>query len=352
MDKPAKPFKVAYFYLVKYKVVPLHVPTIRAHTHITTPHAATVATRIPIVAIRITTARIAIAALTIPAAVPIPILVPIPVPVPTPVPTAYAIRRCPIVIVVIVDTTAAKAIATSVDVVIVVVIFVVVASWSPSPSSLACCCTVVPFGGGSGRGIVWSPRGVVDVSGGIGTVIGCGCSYQFATYTVQSFKSNMNDLDETWRRLNLWRGKLNRQPRLGHAILFCHDSPPLKSAAALRSLTAASALSLWPSPPPLAARRSTLTPTSSQRARAAMLRHARPTTTLARRVRVPARDTADGTPRRIKGTCGYSARHTHHHLPGGPCAHDDDDAAVDDDGDDDKATLHDGDDGEATSLRR
>ncbi|KAH9046391.1 hypothetical protein EDB83DRAFT_2317715 [Lactarius deliciosus] len=290
------------------KVVPLHVPTIRTHTRITTPHAATVATRIPIVAIRITTARITIAALTIPAAIPIPILVPIPVPVPTPVPTAYAIRRCPIVIVVIVDTTAAKAIATSVDVVIVVV-----ASWLPSPSSLACCCTVAP--GGSGRGVVWSPRGVVDVSGGIGTVIGCGCSCRRAL------------------------------PPAYHAS-HCHAVGT--SWALASSLTAASALSLWPSPPPLAARRSTLTPTLSQRARAAMSRHARPTTTLARRVRVPARDTADGTPRRIKGTRGYSARHTHHHLPGGPCAHDDDDAAVDDD----EATLHDGDDGEATSLRQ
>ncbi|KAH8979598.1 hypothetical protein EDB86DRAFT_2835799 [Lactarius hatsudake] len=87
----------------------------------------------------------------------------------------------------------------------------------------------------------------------------------------------------------------------------------------IKSLTAASALSLWPSPPPLTARRSTLTPTLSQHARAAMSRHARPTTTLARRVRVPTQDTADSTPRRIKGTRGYSVCHTHHHLPGGPC---------------------------------
>ncbi|KAH8980040.1 hypothetical protein EDB86DRAFT_2835557 [Lactarius hatsudake] len=100
-SQPAKPFKVAYFYLVKYKVVPLHVPTICAHTCITTPHTATVAAHIPIVAVHVTTTCIAIAVLAIPAAIPAAV----PVPIPVPVPTAYAICHCPIIIVVIIDTT-------------------------------------------------------------------------------------------------------------------------------------------------------------------------------------------------------------------------------------------------------
>ncbi|KAH9007555.1 hypothetical protein EDB84DRAFT_1584694 [Lactarius hengduanensis] len=105
------------------KVVPVRVPTIRAYARITNARAATVATRIPVVCVRVhvTTARmaIAIAALTIPAPAPVP------VPVPS-VPTAYATRHCSIVIAVVIDTTAARTVATSVVVVVVFVVIVCV----------------------------------------------------------------------------------------------------------------------------------------------------------------------------------------------------------------------------------
>ncbi|KAH8995513.1 hypothetical protein EDB86DRAFT_2829427 [Lactarius hatsudake] len=85
----------------------------------------------------------------------------------------------------------------------------------------------------------------------------------------------------------------------------------------LQAPSAASALSPWPSPPP--------TPRRMQRARAAMTRHTRPTTTLTHRVRVPAQD----TPQRIKKPTRLPCA-PHPPLPArGPCAHDNDDAAVD-----------------------
>ncbi|KAH9159873.1 hypothetical protein EDB89DRAFT_1915508 [Lactarius sanguifluus] len=96
------------------------------------------------------------------------------------------------------------------------------------------------------------------------------------------------------------------------------------------------ACSLWPSPPPLAARGSTFTPTPSQRSRAAMTWHIRSTTTPARCVRVPAMDTDDTVPRRIKMASAHTAtlRTTPPPPARGACANDDngdDDTAMDDD---------------------
>ncbi|KAH9020540.1 hypothetical protein EDB83DRAFT_2320559 [Lactarius deliciosus] len=116
------------------------------------------------------------------------------------------------------------------------------------------------------------------------------------------------------------------------------------------------------------------TPRRMQRARAAMTRHARPTTILTHRIRVPAQDTANGTPRRIKKPTRIPCAPRPPLPARGPCAHDDDDATVDDGGGDSEATSlqrrrqwqgdiataatmvrrhrHGGDDGEATSPRR
>ncbi|KAH8981188.1 hypothetical protein EDB86DRAFT_2834960 [Lactarius hatsudake] len=133
----------------------------------------------------------------------------------------------------------------------------------------------------------------------------------------------MNDLDETKTLPSRAPTGVPREP-------LPRRRNELGFGQCIKSLTAASALSLWPSPPPLTARRSTLTPTLSQHARAAMSRHARPTTTLAHRVH----------------TRLLCAPH-----PPPPARGPMHDAAVDDNGDDndDEATLHNDDDGEATS---
>ncbi|KAH9080249.1 hypothetical protein EDB83DRAFT_2310532 [Lactarius deliciosus] len=86
------------------------------------------------------------------------------------------------------------------------------------------------------------------------------------------------------------------------------QAPSATSALSLKLVAVASTHPLPHAGPP--------TPTLSQRARAAMTRYARPTTTLTRHVRVPAQDTANGTPQRIKSPHGYPACHVHHCLPG------------------------------------
>ncbi|KAH8993349.1 hypothetical protein EDB86DRAFT_2830254 [Lactarius hatsudake] len=244
---------------------------------------------IPIVTIHIcvTTAciviTIAIAMLTIPAAVPIP--------------TAYATHP----IVIAIGTTAARALAMSM--VIVVVFMVVALLWHTG------------FDYGGGRGVVWVHMGwwiTYNWGGDVGgwqpvtIVMGCNATVVVRQWEVLrsichctlplAYPAGTQATVTPPEQAGLWSKPIFSSPAATAPESFKPPTSPTHAKASpcfptLQAPSATSALSLWPSPPP--------TPHRMQRARAAMTWHTRPTTTLTRRMRVPAQD----TPQRIKN-CG------------------------------------------------
>ncbi|KAH9010886.1 hypothetical protein EDB84DRAFT_1681158 [Lactarius hengduanensis] len=164
------------------------------------------------------------------------------------------------------------------------------------------------FGGGGGRGVVWVPRersllvsekngwaGLRDLRGGdvggrrpAAIVVGCNATA-------------------------VWKWGVLRSMSVRHiqytAVARSHRRTPWARKPLPRRRNE---LSFGP----VYQDKSTFTPTPSQRARAAMTRHARPTTALARRVRVSARTLLTIPPDGLKSPLGYPARHIDHHLLG------------------------------------